>query len=160
MGKTGNFEMMMELMKKQYWGTELLVLVALALAFLSCKGPTDSAGEKVKVITLIDREYLQGGRYGIFWDGKNSKKEYIAPGTYLYQLEAPGFIRAKRMTAIAGGKTEENLKYAYFEVEPGVWATFELGDSEPEPFQIQAGVVIPIQVKGEWTQITLTIFKD
>lgn len=152
--------MMMRLTKKQNFRGSFLWAAVLTLLLLACKGPADSGGDKEKVITLIDREYFQGGRYGVFWDGKNSKKEYIAPGNYLYQLDAPGFIRAKRMTAIAGGKTEENLKYAYFEVEPGIWATFELGDSEPEPFQIQAGVVIPVQVKGEWTQISVTIFKE
>ena len=141
-------------MKKQ---RVVILLFLIFIAFISCFGP-ENEGNKKKVVELLDREYLAGGRWGLYWDGKNSDGKYISPGKYLYQLQANGFDRVKEMNAIEGGKEGFYRDSLFF--HPGYWATFDLDDSYPEPFEIKAGVIIPFQVKGDGAVLTLTIFKE
>lgn len=53
------------------------------------------AGQVVR--TLVDAEQ-EAGAYETTWDGTNMHGEMVSSGTYLYRLEADGFVETKRMT--------------------------------------------------------------
>jgi hypothetical protein len=57
----------------------------------------DIAGRVVR--TLVD-ERKGVGEYSVVWDGKNSEGETVGRGVYAYQLEAPGFSSAGKLTVL------------------------------------------------------------
>ena len=57
----------------------------------------DAKGRLVRV--LVD-EARMPQRYVESWDGRDRRGRLVAPGIYLYQLEAPGWSAVKKMTLL------------------------------------------------------------
>jgi hypothetical protein len=56
------------------------------------------AGQLVR--TLVDENQAPGPVRIARWDGRNETGNPVASGVYLYQLEAPGFTRTKKMVMV------------------------------------------------------------
>jgi hypothetical protein len=55
------------------------------------------AGRLVDV--LVD-EHMQANTYDVVWEGRDRHGRRVASGVYLYQLTAPGFSAARKMTLV------------------------------------------------------------
>jgi len=55
----------------------------------------DITGQEIK--TLINDNLIPVGNYEIEWDGKDNNGNAVASGTYFYQLETEGYIKARKM---------------------------------------------------------------
>lgn len=134
----------------------LLVLLIAALLSLSCSNPFKSEQKKELIIHLVD-EYLQiTGRYVFYWDGKSEHNKHVEPGRYIVLLTIKDWQDQAYVTANPGGKLEANNE---MHLEPGFWISHELQAPYPDPFQVQAGVNIPILI-AEPARIKIDIYKD
>ncbi len=134
----------------------LLTLVLPVL--LSCKNPFKSEEpKKQRIIILMNNEYLsEPGRYVAYWNGKDDKGAYIKAGKYIVLMEAKDFSDQTTMTAVEGGKPDDNNNQ---HIEPGFWTRYELEKPFPDPFHILSGVNIPF-LAPDAGRVKITIFKD
>lgn len=58
----------------------------------------NSLGQLVKV--LVDNEHQAEGRHQIIWDGTDANGNYVAAGTYIYQLQTNKFSKSRQMSFI------------------------------------------------------------
>jgi hypothetical protein len=56
------------------------------------------AGQLVR--TLVDEPQEPGRVRSVRWDGRNNAGNTVSSGVYLYQLEAPGYVRTKKMVVL------------------------------------------------------------
>lgn len=57
----------------------------------------NALGQEVR--TLFNGE-LPAGKYSLQWDGRDNFGNMSASGTYLYRIEAPDFVRSRKMTLV------------------------------------------------------------
>jgi len=134
-------------------------LLALVLpVLLSCKNPFKSEEpKKQRIIILMNNEYLaEPGRYVAYWNGKDDKGAFIKAGKYIVLMEAKDFSDQTTMTAVEGGKPDDNNNQ---HIEPGFWTRYELEKPFPDPFHILSGVNIPF-LAPDAGRVKITIFKD
>lgn len=134
----------------------LLILAGLLVAGISCKNPLKDEQKKEKILELVNDYIPQSGFYVFFWDGKDKNKEYIDPGEYIVLLEIKSWQDQEMITAQGGGKPGKNDNSHY---EPGYWLYHDLLEPEPNPFQIESGVNIPVRLK-EAAWIVIRIYKN
>jgi len=136
--------------------TFLILLLCAVLISLQCSNPFKSEEKKELVIHLVDDYYPYTGRQIFYWDGRDKKKNHIEPGRYIVLLTIKDWQDQLYIEATPGGKLEANNEQ---HLEPGFWASFELEPPYPDPFQVQAGVNIPVLIASP-ARIKIDIYKD
>ena len=59
----------------------------------------NAAGQLVK--TLVGPgETMPGGIHNVEWDGRNNQGIPVSSGVYFYKIEAPGFVKSRKMVLI------------------------------------------------------------
>jgi len=134
------------------------LLIALLLVFFSmqCSNPFKSDEKKELVIHLVDDYFQFTGRQIFFWDGKDKNKKHVEAGRYIVLLTIKDWQDQLYITADPGGKLEANDQQHF---EPGFWANYELEPPYPDPFQVLAGVNIPVLIANP-ARIKVDIYKD
>lgn len=131
-------------------------LLIAALFTIQCSNPFKSDEKKELVIHLVDDYYPYTGRQVFFWDGRDKKQKYVEPGRYIVLLTIKDWQDQLYIEAEPGGKFEANDQQ---HLEPGFWASDELEPPYPDPFQVQAGVNIPVLI-SKAARIKIDIYKD
>ncbi len=143
--------------KNQLRITIVAVFALVLLLTVQCSNPFKSDEKKELVIHLIDDVMEFTGRWVFYWDGKDEKGRYIEPGKYIVVLTIKDWQDQLYVSADPGGKPDANYEQHF---EPGFWANDELELPHPDPFQIQAGVNIPILIARAPARVKIDIYKD
>ncbi|MBN1466175.1 hypothetical protein JXA02_10455 [candidate division KSB1 bacterium] len=133
----------------------LIFFIAILLA-IHCSNPLKNEEKKELVIHFIDDVFDLTGRYVFFWDGKDEHKKYVEPGKYIILLSIRDWQDQTFVSVEADGKPNANDSSRF---EPGFWLNHELEAPYPDPFQVQAGVNIPVLI-AEPARIRINIYKD
>lgn len=138
---------------------KILILSAIlgAIVFSTqCSNPFKSDEKKELVVHLVDDYFDITGRQIFFWDGRDKNRKHVEPGRYIVLLTIKDWQDQVYIEAEPGGKLEANDEQ---HLEPGFWASHELELPYPDPFQIQAGINIPVLIARP-DRIKIDIYKD
>jgi hypothetical protein len=136
----------------------LMIGLFFLFTFVTCKNPFKSETKK-ELIKVLVNDYFNNeslGKWIFFWNGKNKDGKFIAPGKYIYIMEAHNFQDQDFVSAEEGGVNEENDQSRF---EPGFWYDFELGQAFPNPFPIKSGVNIPVIISEAGT-VKISIYRN
>ena len=142
-------------MKVKLVGVILIVLVV-GIAAIKCSNPFKTEKKKELVLLFIDDYLVDIGRYIFFWNGKDDKNEFVAPGKYIVLLEIKSWQDQEYVTAEEGGKERANDQSRF---EPGYWLYDDLQTPFPDTFFVKSGVNIPILLSSPG-HVKISIYKD
>jgi hypothetical protein len=79
------------------FGPSTTIQFALAQPGWVSLGVYDVSGRPVRILVEGRRE---ARHYSVSWDGRDDEGNAVAPGIYLYKLEAPGYAETKKMVSL------------------------------------------------------------